>query len=350
MNFEPNIDTDVDIDELFTYDETKSPEENYADWLSHIYDTFAGIASGDNYLEIIEAFANEKIVSIKTERTSFKDVKGLPSAIRELICEVPRKAEDLLHNKAILGITGGAEYRLDSPLKMKLMLKSYNAYASEVLISKQGEEHDEPVNITCNDTKIGTMSSNELLTLLISLNDFNDEAGISTEELSQLSPTERDIVFMRLLRQLGYKNGVTVEDDKLYGPLTYANNDSQFANGVIAVNQVETPKESIVTIEIVKHDLFTDLDSEIIYRLSAEIYNGASGIITNGEQPHAAQIAQKIVHSPASFHVRKIVANMEFDGKKTAMELNKTNMVMMIKVVQDLVSNIVDRIDTPSRG
>lgn len=348
MNSEPAIDRDVDIDELFEYDETKSPEENYENWLSHIYDTFAGIASGDNYLEIVEAFANEKTMSISVDKAKFKDVEGLPPAICGLICELPLNDEDLLHNEAVLSITGAVDYRLDAPLAIKLKVKSHNPYGSEILISKKGEDFDEPIDISSNNSSLGIMSSHSLLAFLISLNELDPKSD-SEKELLQLSPIERDAACMVLLRHLGFAYGTTIEEHRLYGALTYANNDSLFSNGVVAVNQTETPKASTINIEIVKHDLLHDLDCEIIYRFGVDIYSVKNEAATSDTLP-GAQKAQKIVHAPVDFHVRKIRANMEFDGKVSAMELNKANIVMMIKVVQDLVSNIVDRIDIPLRG
>lgn len=347
MDSEPVIDNDVDIDELFVYDESLSAQENYEIWLSHIYDTFAGIANGDNYIEIIEAFANEKNLSIKFDLARFKDVNGLPPAINELICYPPQIAEDLLFNKAQLSLVGAVDYRLNLPLKIRLELKSHNAYGAELSILKQGEDNEEPIDIFNNGVLVCSLSPNDFLSFLISLNEFDAESSVPEIDLLLLSSSDRDALYVRLLRLIGIEKGTVIESDKLYGPLTFGNTGSSFANGVVAVNQIETTAASITNIEIVKHDLLSDLDCEVIYRLSAEIYGG-NDIVANSTDTNTSQKVQKIVHAPASFNVRKIVANMEFEGKVTPMELTKTNIVMMIKVVQDLVSNIVDRIDTPN--
>lgn len=328
------IDTAVDVDGRFSYDDSLSPEENYIIWLGFIYDTFAGITNGDNYVELVEQFADDVVVAVKINKGSFSSIDGLPARVLDILKDPVRTAEDLVANQYTLDITAGLHILPDKPSKVRIDISSCVSPA-EIEIFKPGEDADEPIDIMFNGALVGTISQMHLLNLLISL---HKDSGAMAAKGKDLSVQEIDNGYQLLLSTLGEQQGFANTEYRIYGDVEPEIRKEDPAKGGIIVRYLDSPDESIMHIDMIHHEVLENLDSDIIYRLHSELEHTQSDP-SQGSETNVPE-AQKIINSPVGFSIRNLGVSIEQAGIIKEIPIDKEYMVLMIKVVQEILGQI----------
>jgi hypothetical protein len=325
---------DIDFEDAWQYNPNKSPEENYGEWLNLMYDTFMGIFDG-SISDIVDEYANEKETIIKTDFNEFTIVNGLDDSLLSLLRTKAEDIDDLLLPAYRLKVKSSLKSFNNQPSKLDMFIRADNSLGLVMHIQKSGEDFDEPVDIFIGETYASTISQEKLASLLGSL---LPEQVVIPDSYALLTHQQKDKALEALVYNIGDSFGLVKQENKVYTPLEDESNESVIVDAGIATNYIELPDQTVSQITIVRHEIYPDLDGEVIYRLIAETSTTPQ---TPDGNVGSSQVAHKTVAAPANFCIKNLSFEIQkSDGITEQIPLDEQQIHLMTKTVQSAIANL----------